>query len=323
MKYLVSIFLALALNSYGQTPGGGVTDIDGNTYNTVIIGTQEWQKENLNVSKYSDGTPIPQETDQTTWDNLTTGAWCYYNNDPALGAIYGKLYNWYAVAGIYDAQSLANPTLRKQLAPLGWHVQSRPEVLTLFIYLNTDAGSKLKEVGTIHWQSPNNGATNESGFTGLPGGLRDSNFYGLGTDGFWLGTSEVISTNNNRVDGGINLNNLWTFANSLNTNKWAGGSVRCVNNIALNNQSFNTNSFNIYPNPTKDLITIDCGNRTNVNGWNYKIVNTIGQEVQNGALNSQWNTVQLNNIKGQGIYFVKIYDSSNALMDTKKIIIQK
>ena len=72
---------------------------------------------------YRDGTPIPQVTDPTAWANLTTGAWCYYNNDPANGAIYGKLYNWYAVAGIHDAASLNNPSLRKQFAPQGWHFQ--------------------------------------------------------------------------------------------------------------------------------------------------------------------------------------------------------
>ena len=97
-KITLFIILGFSLNSFGQTAGNGVTDIDGNSYNTVIIGTQEWQKENLNVSKYADGTVIPEVTDPTAWANLTTGAWCYYNNDPANGAVYGKLYNWYAVA---------------------------------------------------------------------------------------------------------------------------------------------------------------------------------------------------------------------------------
>jgi uncharacterized protein (TIGR02145 family) len=143
----------------------------------VTIGTQVWQSTDLDVTTYRDGTPIPQVTDSTAWANLTTGAWCYYNNDPANGAIYGKLYNWYAVAGIYDAASLANPSLRKQLAPLGWHVPSDEEWTTLTTFLggSTLAGGKMKSTGTSLWQSPNTGATNESGFTGVPGDYRNTN----------------------------------------------------------------------------------------------------------------------------------------------------
>jgi len=325
MKYLVWLLLALTVSSYSQTPGNGVTDIDGNFYNSVIIGTQEWMKENLNVSKYTDGIPIPQVTDPTAWANLTTGAWCYYNNNQANGAIYGKLYNWYAVVGIYNAQSLANPSLRKQLAPIGWHVsQSQNEQIILFQALGSvDVGSKLKEAGTTHWISPNTGATNSSGFTGLPGGARLTGSYLLlGTTGYWLGASET-SANNFQFQGGLGLQNDWTDASLLTGNKSDGFSVRCINNTALNNQSHNTNSFKIYPNPAKEQITIDFGNTTNVNCWSYKIVNTLGQEVINGTISAQQNIVQLNNIKGHGVYFVKIYDSSNKLMDTKKIIIQK
>lgn len=97
----------------------------------ITIGTQIWSNTNLDVTTYRDGTPIPQVTDPTAWVNLTTGAWCYYNNDPANGAIYGKLYNWYAVAGIHDAASLNDPSLRKQLAPQGWHIPTDAEWTTL------------------------------------------------------------------------------------------------------------------------------------------------------------------------------------------------
>ena len=117
-----SIFLtalAISSNFFGQIAGSGMTDIDGNVYNSVIIGTQEWVSENLNVSKYNDGTIIPQVTDPTAWSNLTTGEWCYYDNDPANGLIYGKLYNYYAVAGIHDNDP---NTPNKFLAPAGWHV---------------------------------------------------------------------------------------------------------------------------------------------------------------------------------------------------------
>lgn len=160
----------------------------------VTICSQTWATRNLGVTTYSDGTVIPQVTDQTQWANLTTGAWCYYNNDPANDAVYGKLYNWYAAAGIYDAASLANPALRKKLAPTGWHVPTDAEWTTLTTCLGgiTIAGGKMKETGTAHWQSPNQDATNSSGFTGLPGGYRFSygSFNFIGNYGFWWSSSE-------------------------------------------------------------------------------------------------------------------------------------
>jgi len=192
-------------------PGPNVTDIDGNVYQSVTNCGLTFTKQNLNVSKYSDGTPIPQVTDPTQWANLTTGAWCYYNNDPANEAVYGKLYNWYAVAGIYDAASAANPALRKKLAPAGWHVPTDSEWSNLINCLdpNTDggnnfniAGGKMKSIGTIQagnglWQDPNTDATNESGFTGLPAGCRIFDFgtfdyFGYG--GYWWSSSETSTT---------------------------------------------------------------------------------------------------------------------------------
>ena len=326
MKPLSWIVLLITISTFSQTPGGGVTDIDGNRYNSVIIGTQEWMKENLNVSKYTDGTIIPQVTDQTAWWNLTTGAWCYYNNTTANGAIYGKLYNWYAVAGIYDGASLINPTLRKQLAPSGWHVASDTEWTSLSNFLGgiSIAGGKMKEIGTTYWLSPNTGATNESNFRGLGAGGGPPFTNSNGQDNLREGTHFWSSTES---DSGMSWIRVLLYSNSnlivTNWNKKLGFSVRCINNIALNNQSFNTKSFNIYPNPAKDQITIDLGTNSNAIDWSYKIVNTLGQEVLNGVLSSQQNIIALNNIKGQGVYFVKVYDSSNTLLDTKKIIIQQ
>ena len=164
----------------------------------VTIGTQIWTNKNLEVSTYRDGTPIPQVTDPTAWANLTTGAWCYYNNDPANGEVYGKLYNWYASAGIYDAASLNDTTLRKQFAPVGWHVPSDAEwtVLTDFLGGENVAGGKMKSTSILLWQSPNGDATNESGFTGLPGGYRhdyDGTYGNIGYDGLWWSSSEYGS----------------------------------------------------------------------------------------------------------------------------------
>jgi uncharacterized protein (TIGR02145 family) len=163
----------------------------------VTIGTQIWSKNNLDVTIYSDGTPIPQVTDSSQWASLTTGAWCYYNNDSVNGNTYGKLYNWYAVAGIYNAASAKNPALRKKLAPIGWHVPSEKEWTDLFNFLGgkSEAGGKMKSTGTSIWQSPNTAATNSSGFTGLPGGYRSSSngsFNRVRSGGYWWSSSEGI-----------------------------------------------------------------------------------------------------------------------------------
>jgi uncharacterized protein (TIGR02145 family) len=221
--------------------GPNVTDIDGNTYQSVTNCGLTFTKQNLNVSKYSDGTPIPQVTDQTAWNNLTTGAWCYYNNDPANGAVYGKLYNWYATAGIYDAASATNPALRKKLAPTGWHVPTDSEWSSLLNCLDPNAdggnnfsniaGGKMKATGTIQlgtglWESPNTGATNESGFSGLPGGYRGSNgtFYYFGVYGVWWSSSELNASDvwNRYLD--------YNDGNAVrgNYSKRLGFSVRCL-----------------------------------------------------------------------------------------------
>jgi uncharacterized protein (TIGR02145 family) len=154
---------------------------------SIVIGTQQWMRENLDVLTYRNGDIIPQVTDATAWAALTTGAWCYYNNDVANGAIYGKLYNWYAVN---DARGLA---------PQGWHIPTDAEWTTLGTLLGGDAaaGGKMKTTGTTRWTTPNAGATNESGFAGLPGGYRNDNgtFSSVGDYGGWWSATEVNSPN--------------------------------------------------------------------------------------------------------------------------------
>ena len=150
-----------------------VTDIDGNTYQTIQIGDQCWMAENLKVTHYRNGDPIPNVTDDAEWADLSTGAFCNYDNDVNNVATYGRLYNWYAVDD------------SRNIAPEGWYVPTDAEWKQLEMYLGmsqaqadaigwrgTDEGGKLKEADITHWQSPNTGATNESGFTALPGGFR-------------------------------------------------------------------------------------------------------------------------------------------------------
>jgi uncharacterized protein (TIGR02145 family) len=148
--------------------------VDENCYPSVTICNQVWMQKNLNVARYRNGDPIPNVTDPEEWGALTTGAYCYYNNDSATyAATYGKLYNTYAVM---------DP---RGLAPEGWHVPFSAEWETLINCLGgfQIAGGPLKETGFSHWASPNSGATNSSGFTGLPGGMR----YGLGGEFYGIG----------------------------------------------------------------------------------------------------------------------------------------
>ena len=229
--------LSFITSSIYNIPGSNVIDIDGNIYQSVTNCNQTWMKQNLNLSNYTDGTPIPQVSNASQWGNLTTGAWCYYQNNTANGITYGKLYNWYAIAGIYDTASLSDPSLRKKLSPIGWHIPTSSEWNALGSCLGTNAGGKMKSTGTIQaetglWEDPNTEATNESGFTGLPGGFRvyDGAFgttqvpNPLGTIG-WFGSSTENSS--------ITIQNYWLFNNqnslgSQNNHKNNGYSVRCI-----------------------------------------------------------------------------------------------
>jgi uncharacterized protein (TIGR02145 family) len=176
---------------------------------SVNIYDQTWQLINLDVASYRDGTAIPEvprfkedgSDNGAAWGDLKTGAWCYYTNADGSneGATYGKLYNWYAVAGIYDTASLNDPSLRKELAPTGWHVPSDAEWTKLTDALGGEsvAGGKMKETGLAHWESPNRGATNSSGFRGRPGGYRmnDGAFVSVGYRGNWWSSTVNDTTN--------------------------------------------------------------------------------------------------------------------------------
>ncbi len=155
-----------------------VTDIDGNVYEIVKIGNQWWMAENLKVTHYRNGNPIPNVISYSEWENLTTGVYCSYDNSTSHMDTYGCFYNWYAVND------------SRNIAPEGWHVPSDAEWQTLVDYLGGDAvaGGKLKETGFLHWSTPNTGTTNESGFTALPGGYLwpDEGCVNLGfTARFW------------------------------------------------------------------------------------------------------------------------------------------
>jgi uncharacterized protein (TIGR02145 family) len=190
-------------------------DYDGNAYPTFQIGTQVWMAENLRVTHYRNGNTIPNVTNNTAWAALTTGAYCWYNNDQSTNAKYGILYNWYAVND------------SRNICPTGWHMPSDAEWTTLTTYLGGEsvAGGKMKSVSAL-WASPNTNATNNSGFSGLPGGYRylDGLFLGIGSVGYWWTATEG-STNYawSRI-----LNYSYSDVSRGIVDEAAGVSVRCV-----------------------------------------------------------------------------------------------
>ncbi len=205
--------------SYAVT---SITDLDLNVYNTITIGTQTWMMENLKTTKFNDNTSIPLVTAPNTWAELTTSAYCYYNNDvptfPSIKVTYGALYNWFTVNS-------------GKLCPTGWHVPTDAEWTTLTTYLGGEnvAGGKLKETGISLWQSPNTGATNETGFSSRPGGLRDQSgsFGGIGGSCYLWSATE------------INTSYVWArylyYSSSVvnrggSIDKQFGFSVRCLQN---------------------------------------------------------------------------------------------
>ena len=195
----------------------------GTAYGTEISFTTDklqtissWMLNNLSVTTYRNGDSIPQVTDITAWSNLTTGAWCYYNNDTANGTKYGKLYNWYAVN---------DP---RGLAPTGWHIPTKDEWTNWVNFLGGDAiaGGKLKT--TTLWLTPNTGATNESGFNGKPGGYRtEAGIFGpLISNAFWWTLKEHDATTAVERSLSYDIANCYMYY----YDKRNGMSVRCIKN---------------------------------------------------------------------------------------------
>ena len=301
MRKTILLFLVLAfLSVIGQAQT--VTDIDGNVYNTVTIGTQIWMKENLKVTHYRNGDSIPNVTNISQWGLLDTGAYCNYNNDSNNVSIYGRLYNWKTVDD------------SRHSCPVGWHVPSNSEWNILEKYLDitvdttiggmigTDIGGKLKETGTTHWLSPNTGATNSSGFSALPGGDRSANgFYnGIEYDGrWWSATTSVY------------IDNAWTrilYNNdsrmSRNGNSKAEGySIRCIcDSTTQINEIKYYKSIKIYPIPAIDKVYIDCAERQDLK---MQIYNVVGECVLQRELTTSTNEINVS-LLSKGIYIIKL-----------------
>ena len=308
-----NIILAAAIlfvNGLAYTQDNTVIDVDSNVYKTVTIGTQIWITENLKTTKFNDSIAIPLVTNSTEWSDLTSPGYCWFDNDEAsYKATYGALYNWYSVN-------------TEKLCPTGWHVPTDSEWKTLTDYLGGEsvAGGKLKEAGTTHWASPNTGATNESGFTALPGGLRylGGTFYDIGFIAYWWSSTETPGGNGR----GRGMDFRESDVRSYIGNKYVGYSVRCMSNETAPGSSISYQIINkkaevlqIYPNPFSQSATIAFPNQSNehyrlvltdLSGKVYKLVNDIATSeyvLKRGDLKSGLYFIEL---RGPKIYRGKI-----------------
>jgi uncharacterized protein (TIGR02145 family) len=280
MKRVILLFAVLtgiASQNISQT----VTDIAGNVYHTVTIGKQLWMVENLKTTLYHDSTSVPG----TYTYNGTT------NNDTIN--TYGRLYNWHTVKP-------------GKLCPTGWHIPTDAEWTTLITFLGgiSIAGGKLKETGTTHWLNPNTGATNETGFTALPGGIRfgDNKFYSIGSLGHWWSSTE------DQAHIGVAAWSWFILNSGSGISRISYGennclSVRCLNDNPTSVDVTKIDDIEIYPNPSdkmviiKNILSQDCS---------VYVINLLGEQVLYQQHVS--NSIDISNLKN-GIYFIKVFDS--------------
>jgi len=208
--------------------GADLLDIDGNSYETIQIGNQCWMAENLRTGRYRNGERIPNVTSSRRWRLLSAGAWVHYQNDSKHDTTYGRLYNWYALS---DSRGLCPP---------GWRVPSNSDWAVLINYIHRASGTvvnrsasssyaiggMMKEPGIQLWKSPNSGASNKSGFSGLPGGYRDDtgSFSNLGNMGYWWSSNRILGSTASMYT----LSYRNGVLNSYGINTRSGLSVRCI-----------------------------------------------------------------------------------------------
>jgi uncharacterized protein (TIGR02145 family) len=296
---LTSCLIVFAFYNQAQT----VTDYDGNIYHTVNIGSQVWLQENLRVTHYNNGDLIPNVANTSSWPGLSSGARCYYNNDSATwDPVYGALYNWYAVSN-------------NNLCPQGWHIPSDAEWTTAENYLggSSVAGGKMKEAGFEHWNSPNTGATNESGFTGLPGGMLSTTytFQTIRENGLWW----TASSYNSSYAWSRYLWYLFAGVDRNPTPKTIGLSVRCIKDIGVGfGDAKDLGRITIYPEPACNMVTIDG---EDIQDATLKIYDIEGKVWLEKTLSANKEDIEIVTLP-KGVYLVKL--SSEKWSFQRKII---
>ena len=302
MKKITFVFILLILFCFSYN-AQTVTDIDGNVYETVTIGNQCWMKQNLKTTKYRDGSPIEYVADTADWNDLTSDAFCWYNNSLDSCNTYGALYNWHAATSIHN------------LAPEGWHVSTDAEWEAMVDFLGSGTGGQLKEEGIEHWKTPNTSASNSSGFTALPGGYRgiSGTFYQNRSYGSWWSTSEYSESSAwshelYYISPGI----LRVFSD-----KNYAFSIRCVKDDASNINGFiNDSNLKIYPNPTSDKLVVELCNTISNN--DLFVLNSLGQVVYSSVIQNKA-IVNLSDFEN-GVYFIKIITAKSTLI--RKVVKQ-
>lgn len=272
-----------------------VTDIDGNVYPVVTIGTQVWMAENLKTTRYRDGLGIPLVTDSSTWRNSRLPGFCWYANTTLYKDIFGALYNWFAVSS-------------GKLAPEGWHVPSDAEwkVLTDFLGGEAVAGGKLKSVGTIevgtsYWYTPNTGASNLSGFSAIAGGARefDGAFNYRYSFGFWW----TASGDNSETACYRQLSYNYPDVQRGFINIQDGLSVRCVKDTEPGIEKNDPGEFlKIYPVPANDYVFVECARKQSLE---ISVLSLAGSVLIQATREHNTNTVNLSSLP-KGMYVVRV-----------------
>jgi len=323
--FIISVLASITLS--GQE-FDSITDArDGQLYRTVKIGDQWWMAENLKATKYSDDLEIPLVTKDSVWSTLESNdkAYCFYNNSDSLWEIYGTLYTWPAAMN-GETSSEANPSDVQGVCPTGWHLPSDEEWKLMESFLGmsqseindigwrgTNEGGMLKETDTLHWISPNQGATNESGFTALGGGGRDNSggFDPMNHIAMWS-TTEYDSTFSLLRSLGHDRSKIYRHYRE----KTMGLNVRCIKNnpVGADDKIISLDDLvRVYPNPCVNFVKIE----SHVAGkLSIRLTSMNGQLHINQVNSDPIITLDLSSLKN-GIYFITII--SDDFITTKKI----
>jgi len=296
---------------------GEVSDIDGNTYKTVIIDDKIWFSENLKVSRFQDGSAIPEVTDATQWSELTGPGMCFYQNDPEFECPYGRLYNF------YTAVDSRNP------CPNGWRVPSMEDVYDLIFYLDPNANSQqpgntpntaggpLKSEGLSYWRVPNTGATNLTGFSAIPnGGRNNQGLFSLSYDAassYWMATAAGA---NNAMGFFIELAYPQDYL--VRNAYWSeyGACIRCVTDVGVQNlNDIGPSDIRVFPNPSSELVNLTVP--SSLIGQEYTITDMMGRLTLTGRIVASGTTISIAEFP-VGIYLLRLPEQDGLVVKLVK-----
>lgn len=304
---LSMIYLLTANLTFGQifTPGSGVTDADGHTYSTIIIGGTEWMAENLRTSHYANGDPILNITSNSDWSpsfgNSEPG-YCYYNNSSSNNASYGKLYNWFAVSD------------QRNICPSGWYVPDWADWSSLLLAIDPSADvyglAPMSTTAGYKMKAESFSGSNASGFNALPAGRRSGGlgtFSDAGTHTYWWSRAanaldEILGEPAAR----------WVYSSSQELlrssyDRKSGYSVRCVKGSGTGVFNLNEVPIELYPNPSIDHVRFNVP--VILIGADYQVFNPLGQCVLSGTIKEASTLLAVNELL-PGIHILKIESSS-------------